>query len=499
MLEGLYNALAFALEWQHLLAMLLGVICGVVFGAIPGLSSAMAVALLLPLTYGMSPLVALGAIAGIHNGGSYGGAIPAVLLRIPGSPAAVITGEDGYPMAQKGLAGMALRVAVLSSAVGGAVSALSLMLFAPVLAEFALAFGPPELFWVNLFGLISVSVLLSDNPIKGLISTCFGILVATVGVEQVTGQDRFTFGILELSSGVDMVVVLVGLFALPPAWRMAEQAIKTGIAAKDLNFKGSTKLGQWPWLEILPAWLRASIIGIIAGILPGVGGIIGGYVAYGQVKQASKDPDSFGKGNPVGIATAECANNADNAASMIPTITLGIPGSGFAALVLAALMVHGLHPGPDLFSASGDIVYGYMWAMLFTSLMLIFVGGFMFSRLFANLLRLPQVLLSPIVIALVVVGIYGLQNSMFDVYLVFIFGFFGYAMERLKFPMAPTILGLVLGGKVEFTYKTSLLLGLGDHSIFWSRPICQVLIALIILMLVSPVFKKAWRSLFKDK
>jgi putative tricarboxylic transport membrane protein len=202
-----------------------------------------------------------------------------------------------------------------------------------------------------------------------------------------------------------------------------------------------------------------------------VGGIIGGFVGYGQIKQASKDPESFGKGNPVGIAAAECANNADNAAAMIPTLTLGIPGSGFAALVLAALMVHGLHPGPDLFNASGDIVYGYMWAMLFTSGMLIFVGGLMFSRLFANLLRLPQVLLSPTVISLVVVGIYGLQNSMFDVYLVVIFGLFGYGMERLNYPMAPAILGLVLGSKVEFTYKTSLLLGLGDHAIFWSRPI----------------------------
>ena len=364
--------------------------------------------------------------------------------------------------------------------------------------EFALAFGPPELFWVNLFGLVSVSVLISGNPTKGLISTCFGILVAMVGVEQVTGQDRFTFGILELGNGIDLVVVLVGLYALPPAWRMAEQAIMTGIASKELKFKGKSRMKDWPWLEILPAWLRASIIGIIAGVLPGVGGIIGGFVAYGQVKRASKDPDSFGKGNPVGIATAECANNADNAASMIPTLTLGIPGSGFAALVLAALMVHGLHPGPDLFKASGDIVYGYMWAMLFTSVMLIFVGGLMFSKLFANLLRLPQVLLSPLVIALVVVGIYGLQNSMFDVYLAFIFGIFGYCMEKLKFPMAPVILGLVLGSKVEFTYKTSLLLGFGDHSILWSRPICQVLIALIVLMLISPLFKKVWQC-WKDK
>jgi len=383
----------------------------------------------------------------------------------------------------------------VSSALGGMISAVVLMLFAPILAEFALAFGPPELFWVNVFGLLSVAVLLGDNPLKGLLATCFGLLVGTVGIDLVTGQERFTFGILEMSSGIPLVVMGVGLYALPPAWQMAERAIHTGITSKELRFKGKSLFAQWPWRQIIPGWARASIMGIIAGILPGVGGIFGGFVVYGHTKRASKDPDSFGKGNPVGVAVAECANNADNAASMIPTLTLGIPGSGFAAWILAALMVHGLHPGPELFTgASANITYGYMWAMLFTSAMLFFVGGLMFSQLFANLLRLPQVLLAPVIMCLTVVGIYCLQNSIFDVYLAFIFGFFGYAMQRLKIALPPVILGMVLGPKVEFTFRTSVLLGHGKWSILWTRPICQVIIALILLMLFSPVLKQMWKK-----
>jgi putative tricarboxylic transport membrane protein len=492
--EPLLQALGIILEWQNILAMVCGVIGGVLFGAMPGLTSAMAVALLLPLTYGMSPLVALAAIAGIHNGGSYGGAIPGVLLRIPGSPAAVITVLDGYPMAQKGYAAQALRIAVVSSSVGGMVSAVSLMLLAPPLARFALAFGPPEIFWVNMFGLVSIAVLLGDDPIKGMLATCFGLLFGLVGIDLVTGYERFTFDIIQLSTGIPLVVMLVGLYALPPAWEMAERAIMTGITSKDLRFKGRANIAQWPWIQILPAWLRSCIIGIIAGILPGVGGIIGGFIAYGQTKRASKDPDSFGKGNPVGIAVAECANNADNGASMIPTLTLGVPGSGFAALVLGALMVHGLHPGPDLFKASADIVYGYMWAMLFTSAMLIVIGGLMISRLFANVLRLPQVQLAPVIVCLTVVGVFGLQNSIFDVYVAFVFGFIGYAMERLKIPIAPVILGFVLGPKVEFNLRTSLLLGHGEWSILWTRPICRVIMAMILFVLISPTIKASWKK-----
>ena len=318
MIEPFYNSLWVILEWQNILAMVVGVIGGIIFGAIPGLTATMGIALLIPLTFGMSPLMALGMMAGIHNGGSYGGAIPAVLLRIPGTPGAIATTFDGYPMAQQGLAERALKIACVSSAVGGMVSAVSLMILSPPLAEFALAFGPPEIFWISLFGLSSIAVLLGSDPIKGLMASCIGLVLGMVGLDHVTGYERFTFDTLELSAGLQLIVIMVGVYALPPAFQMAERAIMTGVKSKDLEFKGKSDMSNWPWAQIFPAWIRANVIGIIIGILPGVGGVVGAFIAYNETKRSSKDPESFGKGNPVGVAVAECANNADNAAAMIP-------------------------------------------------------------------------------------------------------------------------------------------------------------------------------------
>ena len=253
MIDPLFNALSVALEWQNLLAMLVDVIGGILVGAIPGLTATMGIALLIPLTFGMTLLVALGMMAGIHNGGSYGGAIPAVLLRIPGTPGAITTTFDGYPMAQQGLAHRALRIAVVSSAVGGMISAVALMTLAPPLADIALAFGPPEIFWVSLFGLTSIVVLLGSNPIKGLMASCIGLLFGMVGLDHVTGYERFTFDILEFSSGLHLLIIMVGMYALPPAIEMAERAIMTGVHSKDFSFNGKSDMAQWPWREIVPA------------------------------------------------------------------------------------------------------------------------------------------------------------------------------------------------------------------------------------------------------
>lgn len=493
MIEPFYNSLWVILEWQNILAMLVGVIGGIIFGAIPGLTATMGIALLIPLTFGMSPLMALGMMAGIHNGGSYGGAIPAVLLRIPGTPGAIATTFDGYPMAQQGLAERALKIACVSSAVGGMVSAVSLMTLSPPLAEFALAFGPPEIFWISLFGLSSIAVLLGSDPIKGLMASCVGLLLGMVGLDHVTGYERFTFDTLELSGGLQLIVIMVGVYALPPAFQMAERAIMTGVKSKDLEFEGKSDMANWPWMQIFPAWIRANVIGIIIGILPGVGGVVGAFVAYNETKRSSKDPESFGKGNPVGVAVAECANNADNAAAMIPALTLGVPGSGLAALILAGLLIHGLEPGPRLFKEAPDVVYGYMWAMLFTSASLFVFGGIIATKLFANILRLAQVQLMPVIIALTVVGIYSFENSIFNVYLMLGFGLFGYAMERLKFPIAPLILGLILGPKVEFNLRVALRLSQDDWSILWTRPISIALIILTALVLAYPLISALLR------
>jgi len=488
--EPLSQGLHAILEWQNLVAMVAGVIGGVTAGAIPGLSATMAVALLLPLTYGLNPLLALGLMAGLHNGAAYGGSIPAILLRIPGTPAAVATTFDGYPLAQSGRVAHALKVSVVSSAVGGMVSAIALMTIAPPLADIALLFGPTEIFWVSVFGIASTAVLVGKDPIKGLIAGCLGLSLGLVGLDHVTGVDRFTFGLIELSGGLPLPIVLMALFGVPAAWMMAEQKPKSGLdlTALDLR-KERDRIRDWPWRAILPAWLRGSLIGTFVGILPGLGGAVSSVVAYGSQKRAAKNSATYGKGNTAGVAVAECANNADNAASMIPALTLGVPGSGVAAIVLAGLLIHGLEPGPQLFTDKPDIVFGYMWAMLLTAFMLVLVGGGLATKLFAQVLRVPPMLMMPIIVALAVIGTYTYENSIFNVYLLFVLGFVGYALDRLSFPVAPVILGLFLGPKVEYNLRVSLLISQDDWSVFWTRPISLVILLATILVIFLPLIQ----------
>jgi putative tricarboxylic transport membrane protein len=484
---ALWHALFAVLKWQNVLAMMFATLCGVVIGALPGLSATIGISVLIPLTFGMDPMVALGMMAGIYNGSMYGGAIPAVLLKIPGTPSAIVTTFDGFPMSQQGKSGAALKIACISSALGGMVSAVALMTLAPPLSLVTLAFGPAEYFWVAVFGLASVSVLLGRDPIKGALSATFGLLIGTLGTDLVTGHERYTFGVLELTSGLHIVVVLVGLYAMPRVLGMAEDRLREGVNAAALKFSGA-KLGYSAVRRFWKPWTRASIIGIIVGILPGAGGNIAAFVSYNETKRASKDPDSFGKGNPEGVAAAECANNADNAAAMIPALTLGVPGNSIAALILGGLLVHGLQPGPALFRENADIVYGFMIQMFLTSVMVFVFGGLIASRIFAQALRLPQVMLAPLIVGLMIVGVYSVNNSMFDLYVMMIFGLIGYVMEKLDFPLAPAVLGLILGNMAEINLRLALLISRGDESVLFTRPISQVIILLVLLVLFYPVF-----------
>jgi putative tricarboxylic transport membrane protein len=495
MLESLSQGLFAVLEWQNLIAMAAGVFGGVTAGAIPGLSATMAVALMLPLTYGLNPLFALGLMAGLHNGAAYGGSIPAILLRIPGTPAAVATTFDGYPMAQSGRVAHALKVSVVSSAIGGVVSAIALMTLAPPLADMALKFGPPEIFWVSVFGIVSTAVLIGKDPIKGLMAGCLGLLLGLVGLDHVTGVDRFTFGVIELSGGLPLPIVLMALFGVPAAWMMAEKRPDEAFDVSGLDYrKENDRLRDWPWRAILPAWVRGGVIGTFVGILPGLGGAVSSVVAYGSQKRAAKDGDSYGGGNTAGVAVAECANNADNAASMIPALTLGIPGSGVAAIVLAGLLIHGMEPGPQLFSDRPDVVFGYMWAMMLTAMMLVLVGGGLATRLFAQVLRVPSMLMMPIIVALAVIGTYTYENSIFNVYLLFALGFVGYALDRLSFPVAPVILGLFLGPKVEYNLRVSLLISQDDWSVLWTRPISLAILIATVLIIFLPLIRRGVRD-----
>lgn len=489
MYSDLLHALPDVFAWANFAAVIIGVIAGIVVGAMPGLSATMAISVLVPFTFGLEPLVALGLMAGIYNGAMYGGAIPAVLLRIPGTPAAVATTFDGYPMAQKGEGGFALQVAVVSSAIGGVASAFALMLLAPPLSKVTLLFGPSEVFWVAVFGLASIIFLLGGNPIKGLISACFGVFVSVIGSDPIYGNDRYTFGQLEMLDGIHIVILLVGLYALPPVIDLLETPLKTGV--------NSAKLGTEPIWKAMPrmkgfwkTWLRGSFIGIWIGILPGAGGSMAAFMSYNEARRGSKNPEKWGEGEPEGVAAAETANNADTASALIPALTLGIPGTAVAAVMLGGLLVHGLQPGPMLFRDNPDIVFGFMWQFLFGAILLVLLGGSLATNSFARLLNLPRPLLGSVIIVLMLIGVYSIHGRMFDVYLMLGFGAVGWVMDKLKFPLPPVVLGLILGGFAEENLRLALRIGRGDPMVLFQNTTSLILVALTVAVIVGPSLKK---------
>ncbi|MDG4720300.1 MULTISPECIES: tripartite tricarboxylate transporter permease [Thalassospira] len=489
----LLNAIPAVMTFPNLLAMVGGVLAGIIVGSLPGLTATMSIAVLLPLTFAMDPLVALGMMAGIYNGAMYGGAIPAILLRIPGTPAAIVTTFDGYPLAQQGKAGYALQIALLSSAFGGMMSAVAMMILAPPLSLVTLAFGPPEVFWVGIFGMAAVSVFLGDDLPKGLLAALLGLFVGMIGLDPVMSTDRFTFGALELESGIDIVVLMVGLYAIPPCIDMAEETFRKAKTGQKLEFAPFMQtVREIP--RFFKVWSWAYIYGIFVGLLPGASGSFVSFLAYERAKKMSKDPQSFGKGNPEGVAASEFGNNADNAAALIPTVTLGIPGSSVAAVIMGGLLVHGLQPGPDLFRNSADIIYGFMIQMFLTSLILIPLGGSFATNLFAQVLRIPRPLLIGLILCLSIVGAYCVQNSIFDVWLMFGFGLLGYVMSKTGLPLAPVALGVILGPLIESNLRLSLLLDVRNEHILFTRPICMVLIALLVLTTVFPPLWKRFSA-----
>ena len=493
MYGDLLHALPEVLSLTNFLAVTIGVIAGIVVGALPGLSATMAISVLVPFTFGLEPLVALGLMAGIYNGAMYGGAIPAVLLRIPGTPAAVATSFDGYPMAQKGQGGYALQVAVVSSAFGGIASAFALMLLAPPLSKVTLLFGPAEVFWVAVFGLCSIIFLLGGSVVKGLISACFGVFVSVIGSDPILGTDRFTFGYLELLDGVSIVILLVGLYALPPVIDLLESPLKTETANDDLGTEPIWKamprmVGYWK------TWLRGSLIGIWIGILPGAGGSMAAFMSYNEARRASKTPERWGEGEPEGVAAAEVANNADTASALIPALTLGIPGTAVAAVMLGGLLIHGLQPGPMLFRDNPDVVFGFMWQFLFGAILLIFLGGSLATNSFAKLLKLPRPLLGSVIIVLMLIGVYSIHGRMFDVYLMLGFGAIGYVMDKLKFPLPPVVLGLILGAFAEENLRLALRIGRGDWLVLFKNNTSIVLVLMTLAVIFGPSLKKRFLS-----
>lgn len=487
-MDIVFDTLSGVLAFKPFAALVIGVVVGMMMGALPGLSATMGVALALPFTYGLEPMAALGLLAGIHNGASQGGAIPAILLRIPGTPGSVVTSWDGYPLAQRGDAGAAIQLSAVSSAVGGMIGATTLAVLGPSLAAVTLSFGPPEMFAIAIFGLVCVSVLIGADLAKGLLSALLGLLLATVGFDDVTGYERFSFGIPQLAPGLSELAVMIGLFSLPPAWEIARSA---EVGARIDTTRIVLRKGVWSVAQVWRSWLRASGIGVGLGILPGSS--VGAFLAYATEKAASKEPEKFGKGSVEGLAAAESVNNADNAAAMIPALTLGIPGSAIAAMMLGALVIQGLQPGPQLFNSAPTVVYGYAAQMFLGAALLAVLGGVVASRAYAQLLRLPRTMILFMVVAMTAIGAFASANEMFPVYVAFAFGLVGVALRRLGFPIVPIIIGLVLGKQIEFNLQVSMMMGDGTPMILLQRPVSAVIltaaIALLVFFTVSRVRK----------
>ncbi|CAK7050472.1 MAG: hypothetical protein DELT_01021 [Desulfovibrio sp.] len=487
-MEHLLAALpAVVFSWKSIVAMVLSTGAGIVIGALPGLSATMGVALLIPFTFGMDPLTALLAMAGMYNGAIYGGSIAAILLNIPGTPAAVCTTMDGYPMAKRGEGVLALQTAVICSAFGGAVSALSLMFVAPYLAALALGFGPAEYFWVAVLGLSTIASFLSGSTIKGLISGFIGLLVSTIGTDAITGVTRFDFGTTYLLDGVPQLVALIGLFSIPEVFIILE---KSGLSQHRANINLTTAKG-WDWVKDTAAswviWIRSSVIGVIVGMLPGAGANIAAFISYNDARQRSKTPEKFGTGFIDGVKASETANNAVTASALAPMLTFGVPGNAVAAVMIGGLMIHGLQPGPNLFVNEPTVVYGLMWGMFLTNFIMLFFGV-MGSRLFAKCLLIPPTLMAAAIAVLSCVGTFSINNTIGDVYAMLACGLVGVLMLRLRIPVAPAVLGLILGGMAEDQLRRALMLADSPIDIF-TRPISAVLVLLTLFSLSVPIIK----------
>jgi len=487
-LTNLAHGFAVALEPMNLLWCFIGVFFGTVVGILPGLGPSATVALLLPLTTQMNPTGGIIMMSGIYYGAKYGGSTTSILLNVPGESSSVVTCIDGFEMARRGRAGPALGIAAIASFVAGTVGVVLLMLIAPPVADFALRFGPPEYFALMALGLSMVVLLAGKSMVKALLMMFVGLWLATIGIDMFTDVGRYTFDQIELMDGVNFVVVAIGTFAISEV--LANLREDTGLQMFEVP-KG--------WRNLMPNWqdikdsrfafLNGSIVGFFVGVLPGAGSTIASFVSYGIEKAVSRHPERFGQGAVEGVAAPEAANNSETGGALVPLLTLGIPGSGTTAILLAALILWGLKPGPLLIQDHPEIFWGLVASMYIGNVMLLILN-LPLVPLFAQILRLPGHVLYPIIIGVSVVGVYSVDQRLFDCWLVGFFGLLGYLMRKLEYPTAPLILGLVLGDLMENAVRQSLMMSAGDISILYTRPLALVMLVLTAGVLAVPMFRR---------
>ncbi len=483
-LSQLAHGFAVALTPLNLGLAFAGAFLGTLIGALPGIGPVNGVAILIPIAYALKlpPESALILLAGVYYGAEYGGRISSILLNVPGDAGAVITTLDGYPMAQKGKAGEALALSALSSFIGGTLSVIGLTLFAPLLAQWAIRFGPAEYFALMVFAFTTLASLAGKSPVKALASSVFGLMLATVGLDPGSGVPRFTFGQLKLYDGVDFLIVAIGLFAISEVLVLMEETFRGG--GRRIRVE-TTLVPLKTFLASLWSILRGAAIGFFIGVLPGAGASIASAIAYTTEKRLVDREGGFGRGDPRGVAAPEAANNAAAGGAMVPMLTLGVPGSGTTAVLLGALMMFNVTPGPLIFQNRPEVVWGLIASMYIGNLMLL-VLNLPLVGVFARILAIPRWFLVPAIATLSFVGVYAVNNSGFDLLFMTGIGVWGYLMRKFGFPLAPMILGLVLGRLMEVNLRRALAISGGDWSILFSSPIANALWALAVVSLLFP-------------
>ncbi|HNU94439.1 MAG TPA: tripartite tricarboxylate transporter permease [Bacillota bacterium] len=483
-LIGLLKAAGSLMSLEPLLLITAGIIVGILAGAMPGVSPSMGVALMVPFTYAMDPSLALVYLAAIYLAANYGGSITAVTINTPGTPSAVVTAFDGYPLAKKGRAGEALGVSLVASFVGGAVGIIVLILFSGPLARVALKFWPAEYFSLSVLGLSTIASMGGQNAIKSAISAVLGLLICTIGMDPVLGVSRFTFGNVNLFDGFEFIPMLIGLLALSEVFAEVENFDFTAESAA-----GSAK-AKWPSLgyywKLRMSMLRASIIGTIVGIFPGAGATIATFISYDVEKRFSSTPEEFGQGMPEGVAAAEASNSASVGGALVPMLTLGIPGSATAAVLMGALMIHNLQPGPELFVKSPELIYKLFASLLIGNIAMLILG-LAGSRLWINVTRVRKQILFPLIFAFAMIGSYAVNSSMWDVMVCLGFGVLGWILKRYGYPLPPLVLGMVLGEMAEVNLRRAVMMA-GPTAIL-QRPGSVALLVIAALSFAIPILQ----------
>jgi len=493
LLHNLYTGFTIALTWTNIFYCLVGVFFGQIVGVLPGIGAPTAIALLLPLTFTVNPTSALIMFAGIYYGVAYGGTITSVLINVPGESSTVMTCLDGYQMALKGRAGAALSIAAIGSWIAGTGSVIILMTFAPALAKFALRFGPSEYFALAAMAFGLLTVFGGGQPIKTVISTLIGLLLATIGLDIVSGLPRFAFGMPQLLGGIDFIVIICGIFGVAEVFNSIEEPEEGELIKQKMRLR-DLFLTWEEWVASRWAIVRGSVIGFFIGMIPAGGITTASFLAYLAEIRYSKHPERFGTGAIEGVAAPESANNAASISGFAPLLALGIPGSPTTAVMLAGFMMWGIRPGPLLFQTKPDLVWGLIASMYIGNFLLLLMNIFLIPP-FVAILRLPYTIIMGFIVIFASVGAYSVNNNIFDVWMMLGFGVLGYVMKKLEYPIVPLVLALVLGRLAENSLRQALMISGGGLSIFFTRPISAIFIAAAILAYLTPVIRWGLKGL----